>query len=212
MDEAFWQARWSEGRIGFHEPAPNSFLTAYFDTLGLSPGDHVFVPLCGKTRDIDWLLERGHRVSGIEFNREAVEAVFVRLGVTPEITADGDLTKFSASALTLWHGDFFKLTQDNLGSVNAVYDRAALVALPTDLRDAYAKSVPRLTNAAPQLLISFDYDQSQMSGPPFSVPEGTIREVYDETYTIDLVVSQVIDGPLGLRCSGREEAWLLHKR
>lgn len=209
MEEQFWQDRWATGRIGFHENAPNAFLTKHFNDLGLGLGAHVFVPLCGKTTDLDWLLAQGFRVTGVEFNRGAVEEVFDRLSLEPKIERRSGLTKFTHGALTLWHGDFFLMTKADLGRVDAVYDRAALVALPEPLRQEYASRLVQLSRGAPQLLISFDYDQSLTDGPPFSVPEQAIDQLYHGLFDMTLLSSAGLTGPLAARCSGLEQAWKL---
>lgn len=212
MDEQFWQSRWRAGRIGFHDSSPNIHLQNHFDALGVAPSAHVFVPLSGKTLDLDWLLARGHTVSGIEFNRGAVEEVFERLGLVPEVAVDGSLTRFTHGGLTLWHGDFFNLGAQDLNHVDAVYDRAALVALPDDLRAAYAKHLTVLTHPAPQLLVTFDYDQSYMTGPPFSVPHRTVEALYAEAYTFELIVTEKMKGTLGEHASGQEQVWKMSAR
>lgn len=209
MEKAFWQSRWNEGRTAFHEGAPNRHLTRHFGALSLAPGSHVFVPLSGKSVDLDWLLAQGCRVSGIEFNREAVAEVFDRLGLLPEITETAGLTRYETGDLVLWVGDFFELTPQELGAVDAVYDRAALVALPAQKRQGYVTHLQILCPLKPQLLVSYDYDQAQTEGPPFSVPRDTIFELYADLYDIRQLESVDISGPLASRCTGKEQAWLL---
>lgn len=209
MKEEFWQERWASGRTAFHEAAPNRFLRRYFADLDLPPQSHVFVPLCGKSTDLDWILDQGHRVTGIEFNRAAVDAVFARRALVPQITRVSDLARLSSGRLTIWQGDFFALNENDLGSVDAVYDRAALVALPQALREAYASRLPALTGTARQLVVSYAYDQSQTEGPPFSVPEVEIRRLYGDQYNVDLLASEDITGLLAARCLGKEQVWKL---
>ncbi|MEM9332012.1 MAG: thiopurine S-methyltransferase [Pseudomonadota bacterium] len=209
MEEQFWQTRWNTGKIAFHEGAPNKFLITHFDVLEIDQGAHVFVPLCGKTSDLDWLYERGYRVTGIEFNRDAIEEVFERMSLIPDVEQKSGLTRFSSGRLTIWHGDFFLLPRGDVGTIDAVYDRAALVALPEDIRKEYAKYLVELTRNAPQLLISYSYDQSQTEGPPFSVPENTIRQLYGSNFNIERLESADIKGPLAARCSGKEQTWKL---
>ncbi|MET1412836.1 thiopurine S-methyltransferase [Roseibium sp. HPY-6] len=209
MEKAFWQHRWQEGKIGFHEGVPNRHLSDHLDALGLAQGRHIFVPLCGKAVDIDWLLTKGLRVSGAELNFDAVEAVFDRLGVTPETTQSGALTRYSRDNLTIWAGDFFKLKAEDVGFIDAVYDRGALVALPPHMRAAYTSQMRVLCRDVPRLLVTYDYDQSQMDGPPFSVPEDRIHDLFDDQFVIERLASVPITGPLAERCSGEEQAWLL---
>ncbi|MDJ0638884.1 MAG: thiopurine S-methyltransferase [Paracoccaceae bacterium] len=212
MEESFWQERWRESRIGFHEGDANTLLARHFDSLNLAAGSTVLVPLCGKSFDLEWIAAAGHKVIGVEFNQGAVEEVFQRNGLTPEIVRINGLTRYSAGALTLYVGDFFELTADLLPPIHAIYDRAALVALPDPIRARYARHLVGLTGAVGQLLISVDYPQEQMKGPPFSVPGDAIRALYEDDYDIDCVESRAITGQLATRCSGQEEAWRLSPR
>lgn len=209
MEHAFWQERWRENRIAFHEAEPNPLLTENYDQLKLSGGNKVFVPLCGKSFDLDWLLAKGLTVIGAELNEGAVQEVFERLRLTPEVTQIGALKRYSAEELTVFVGDFFQLQAGDIGPVDAVYDRAALVAMPDSMRANYAKHLMAITDKARQLLVAFDYDQSQMSGPPFSVPSKTIATYYDETFARELMSDTAISGALAERCSGQEQVWLL---
>lgn len=214
MDAEFWHQRWRENQLGFHQPRVNALLEAQFGRLNLAPGARIFLPLCGKTRDIGWLLDRGHAVVGSELSRIAVEQLFADLGREPTISAHGPLTLFSADSdglprLEVYVGDFFDLTAGLLGSVDASYDRAALVALPDETRRRYARHLTAITRTAPQFLICFDYDQSEMAGPPFSVPEPEVRRLYGTVYGIEPAADRKVEGGLKGICAAREEAWLL---
>ncbi len=209
MDSDFWKQRWQQNQIGFHEGRENNLLSRCIYHLALKPGDRIFVPLCGKAADLDWLVAQGYHVTGIELHQAAVEEVFQRMGLVPQVTRLNGLTRFEAGPIMLFAGDFFELHSNLLGHVDAIYDRAALVALPREMRKAYAEHLMTLTNNAPQLLICFDYDQSQMDGPPFSVSEAEIRELYGNRYKQERAAMVEISGPLSQRCSGNEIAWLL---
>lgn len=213
MDHDFWHDRWREGRIGFHEGRPNALLTRHVGRLGLRPGGRVFLPLCGKAVDIDWLLEAGLSVIGIDLSREAVTAVFDRLGLAPEEVPVDGLTRFRADRLNLFAGDIFALEPRHLGPVDAVYDRAALVALPRDMRQEYAEYLARLAGPVPQLLITFVYDQRRMDGPPFSVTAEEVAALYGTGHDIERLSSDPVTGPMAGRSGGAlEEAWLLTPR
>lgn len=197
------------GRTAFHEGAVNSHLEAHFSRLALQPDNRIFVPLCGKAIDLAWLRAKGQRVVGIELNRSAVEAFFAQLDATPEVTQQGSLLRYHADDIEVYVGDFFTLDAETLGPVDAVYDRAALVALPPDMRLSYGRHLVSITHTAPQLLIVYEYDQSQTDGPPFSVTGDEIATHYDEHFRIDHLSSTPIGGPLAERCSGAENAWSL---
>jgi thiopurine S-methyltransferase len=176
MQPEFWRQRWASNQIAFHESQANPLLVAHFDALGLSHGSRVFVPLCGKTLDIDWLLSRGYQVAGAELSTLAVAQLFERLEITPAVARVGALERHSASGLDIFLGDIFDLSVEILGRVDAIYDRAALVALPLELRQRYVKLLDTLAGNAPQLLITLAYDQTLVDGPPFSVTAAEVRE------------------------------------
>lgn len=209
MEAEFWHKRWADGEIGFHEGQANDMLVAHFKDLHTAQNARIFVPLCGKTRDIHWLLSQGRRVAGAELNETAVTELFAELGVTPDITPCGGLTKYSAENIDIFQGNLFDLTADDLGPVDAVYDRAAMVALPADMRKKYAAHLVDITNAAPMLLLAFDYDQNFIDGPPFSVPADEITAHYSGTYTTitNLHTKPIEDGQKGPDAS--EKVWLL---
>jgi len=159
MQHEFWHGKWERGETGFHQPEANPLLVAHIGALGLKAGAHVFVPLCGMTLDIPWLRDQGYRVSGVELSKTGVEALFAAMNVTPEVTALGALTRYRADGVDVFVGDVFDVTADALGKVDAIYDRAALVALPDEMRRRYSAHLRHITENAPQFLITFDYDQ-----------------------------------------------------
>lgn len=209
MDAKFWHDRWAANQIGFHQSDYNALMIASFPALGLAAGATVFVPLCGKTRDIAWLLGQGCHVIGAELSRLAVESLFADLGIAPQIAAEGPLERFAAPGLDIFVGDIFDLAASHLGPVNAVYDRAALVALPAQMRQGYAAHLRTITAAAPQLLICFDYDQSAMEGPPFSIDRAEVERLYGADYTLTELATVPVEGGLKERIAARETAWLL---
>lgn len=209
MEAQFWHEKWTRNEIGFHEAGGNAMLAAHFAVLGLAPGSRVFVPLCGKTRDIGWLMAQDCRVIGAELSRVAVEQLFEDLGLTPEISEIEGLTLFSARRLKVYVGDIFALSRDILGGVDAIYDRAALVALPPDLRTEYAAHLHGITGGAPILQLSFEYDQAEMDGPPFSVDGDEIRRLYADVYDIEELARAEVPGGLKGRCPAEEAVWHL---
>ena len=211
MDAQFWHDRWASNEIGFHKSEANPLLVNYLDELSLTTGSRIFLPLCGKTLDIGWLLARGYRVAGAELSAIAIDQLFAQLGVTPTITKVGALNHYHAPQVDLFVGDIFAMTPALLGPVDAIYDRAALVALPQEMRARYAAHLTTLTAQAPQLLISFEYDQRAMEGPPFSVSEEEIRKHYGQRYDIAVLTSLDVPGGLKGRCPATERVYLLTK-
>lgn len=208
MEHSFWHERWESGRIGFHERVPNPLLVTHFPDLSVPENGRVFVPLCGKTHDIAWLLAKGHGVVGAELSQLAIEQLFEDLGVEPAISDLGVLKHYSADSIDIFVGDVFDLTADMLGAVDAVFDRAAFVALPEHMRSAYPPHIADITGNAPQLLITFEYDQSQLNGPPFSIPSAEVVQRYGDRYTISRSVTGDVKG--GVKgVIARETVWLL---
>ena len=211
MDPNFWHKRWEKNEIGFHQSAVNVLLSDHFSGLSLPQTTRVFVPLCGKTRDIAWLLSQGHRVVGVELSKLAVEELFVDLGVAPKISVQGELLRYSAPGLEIFVGDIFELSGDLLGRVDAIYDRAALVAFPTEMRGRYGAHVAAITQLAPQFLICFEYDQAVMNGPPFSIDRPKVPDVYGAHYQIEPITNRDVAGGLKGKCPAQETVWHLVK-
>ncbi|WP_104019961.1 thiopurine S-methyltransferase [Roseovarius nitratireducens] len=209
MDAQFWHDRWQEGRLGFHEGRVNRMLEAHIAALGLKPGQRIFLPLCGKAVDIPWLLSQGYRVAGAELSEIAVRDLFAEMGVTPEVTATGSHRRYSADGIDIFAGDIFEITADVLGPVDAVYDRAALVALPEGMRRRYAAHLAGITAVAPQLLVTFEYDQAEMEGPPFSITEEEVARCHGARYVIEVLADAEVPGGLKGIVAAREKAMLL---
>ncbi len=178
MEASFWQQRWQENKIGFHLDKVNPLLVQYVDRLQLAPGQQVFVPLSGKTHDLIWLAEQGYRVLANELSKVAVEAFFAENNLNPSQMQKGDLRFYQSGLITFVCGDFFKLTPVQMVNVAAVYDRAALVALPQAMRANYSQQLHLLCPTQPRLLVSLEYEQAEMSGPPFAVLEDEVRTDY----------------------------------
>jgi thiopurine S-methyltransferase len=211
----FWHQRWQNQQIGFHLQSVNPLLAGHFRALALQAGQRIFIPLCGKTLDIHWLLAQGIHVVGAELNQLAVDTLFAELGLTPTITQSGALRHYHAVdqhavTIDIFQGDFFALDQALLGQVDAIYDRAALIALPAELRVIYSKHLIDITNSAPQLLISFHYDQSLLAGPPFNVSADEISAHYAEHYSISLLADERLPTGLKGQYPAEEKLWLLN--
>ena len=212
MDAQFWHDRWQEGRLGFHEGKANRMLEAHIGALALGEGARIFVPLCGKAVDIPWLLSRGYHVAGVELSEIAVRDLFAEMGMTPEVTAQGALQRYASQGVELFVGDIFDLTAKTLGPVAAVYDRAALVALPEEMRRRYAAHLAEITGRVPQLLVTFEYDQTVMAGPPFSLSEDEVRACHEARFTITQLADEEVPGGLKGICPAREKAMALQPR
>lgn len=209
MDANFWHQRWENNDIAFHGHEANPLLVKYFKELALAKGSRIFLPLCGKTLDILWLLSSGYRVAGVELSKIAIEQLFTGLGVEPKISRLGEVELYSAEYIDIFVGDLFHLSSKTLDLVDAIYDRAALVALPKELRYRYTTHLTEITSKAPQLLICYEYDQSLTEGPPFSVSNEEVIQHYGDRYALTLIASIIVSGGLRGKYAAKENIWLL---
>lgn len=216
MEPQFWHDKWAQTDIGFHEADVNPNLVAHFAKVLSTAQARVFVPLCGKTRDIAWLLEQGHSVVGAELSMRAISDLFADLDMTPQITKHELMQKVSGPSIDIFVGDIFVLTPQDVGALDMVYDRAALVALPKDVRARYGAQVRVLSQTAPQLLLCFEYEQTAMAGPPFSVDAAEITRIYGDAYRVDALARKPILGRLKARLQASEianqTAWQLRAK
>ena len=220
MDSKFWQQRWQDGRIGFHKSNVNPQLTEYFSELAVPISGQVLVPLCGKSVDMVWLAHAGYDVVGVELVETAVQAFFAEQKVIPTITEFTSATvnailkryqgQLAGQTITLWAADIFAISAIDIGEINAVYDRAALIALPATMRTDYSAQIVKLSNHAPQLLITLNYDQSKKDGPPFSISQQQLQQYYDTDYKIIELENQSSTLNSASELAVTEQVWLLN--
>jgi len=218
MEPSFWHARWEANEIGFHQPDINPHLRRYWPQMQVPREGRVFVPLCGKSRDLLWLAGAGHHVTGVELSPIAVQTFFAENELQPQVRVQGRFKAHQAAEITLLEGDFFDLRPEDIGHPVAVYDRASLIALPSEMRRRYARHMATLlVPGTPVLLIALDYPQSAMAGPPFAVSPTEVEALYAADFSITAFAGQDIlaESP-GLRARGvtrlTEQAYRLVRR
>ena len=188
MEPEFWHQRWAAGQIGFHQDTPTPLLMKHWPSLGIAPDARVFVPLCGKSLDLAWFAAQGYRVLGVELSQLAVEQFFAEHGFEPEVRASEYGRHYRAGEIELLCGDVFALDADLLRDCAAVFDRAALIALPPELRRRYADEVyAKLPAGCRGLAITLEYPQVEREGPPFAVPEAEVHVLYGRDWGIELL-------------------------
>lgn len=193
MEPAFWHKRWADNQIGFHQARVNPYLQTYWPALGLAQGSRVLVPLCGKSLDLAWLAGQGHRVLGVELSRRAVEDFFSEHGLTPQVIQQGAFEVWRSGDVELWCGDFFALQAQDVSDCVGLYDRAAVIALPPAMRERYLALLSTLLlPACKGLLVTLDYDQSRLDGPPFSVADDEVRTGFSSWQVDTLEERQII--------------------
>lgn len=195
MKKDFWLDRWENRQIGFHQVDINPHLLNYWPQTTEGGLNRVFVPLCGKSKDLLWLSGQGYDVVAVEFSQTAVEEFFKDHQLSYELSAVGNLRSYTSKNITIYQGDFFDLNKEILGPVSLVFDRASLIALPEDMWCKYSEQLSELAGTANIYLVSMEYDQSKMQGPPFSVSELELEKHYLKNYqiekleTVDLLIT-----------------------
>jgi len=185
MEPEFWQQRWRDNLIGFHQADVNLHLEQFWPELPLDDDDTVFVPLCGKSRDMLWLAQY-HPVLGVEVSPIAVEAFFEENELEAERSEEGAFEVFECENIRVLCGDVFDLKAEQLSHVRAVYDRASLIALPPEMRTQFAQHLDAvLPREVEMLLVTLDYPQDRMDGPPFSVSAGEVLELFGSGWSIE---------------------------
>ncbi|MGY2401607.1 thiopurine S-methyltransferase [Pseudomonas sp. SDO5271_S396] len=195
MEPKFWHERWARNQIGFHLPEVNPYLQRHWPQMALAMGAKVLVPLCGKSLDLVWLASQEHRVMGVELSESAVDAFFNEQGLVPKISLTGAFKVYQADSIEVWCGDFFALDAAALSDCTALYDRAALIALPPLMRAQYVGHLNTHLPAGCQgLLVTLDYDQTQKAGPPFAVTDEEVRMLLGERWALEVLEEQDILG------------------
>lgn len=203
MDADFWRERWQLGQTGFHKSRVNPLLRRWWPELGLAAQATVLVPLCGKSLDMIWLRDEGHSVLGVELSRLALEDFIREQDIECAWQHQGGFEVAQCGPLALYCGDFFTLDAAQLANVTAVYDRAALIALPPPMRQRYVEHLrAHLVSGWQLLLITLDYRQSERAGPPFSVPDAEVRDLFAGCKVSVLQESQVLDDHAVFRDQG----------
>jgi thiopurine S-methyltransferase len=191
MNPEFWHERWEKGEIGFHQHDFNRHMQEFLGRLGVQAGAHILVPLCGKSLDMLWLADHGYRVTGIEISELAARDFFVENGLDHEIIDCSGVPVYRGQNIDIWCADIFTVEKTDLPLIDAVYDRAALIALPPDMRLAYADHLTNLINPGIRsLLVTLDYPQQEMRGPPFSVTPAEVEQLFSAQYRINRLHSE----------------------
>ncbi|MBD6983680.1 thiopurine S-methyltransferase [Vibrio parahaemolyticus] len=176
-DQEFWHSKWASNQIGFHLEDVNPLLPAYWHHANPKREDKVLVPLCGKSEDLVWLATKHDSVEGVELSQIAVRSFFAEHFYTPTVTPISGMHElYQFDELSIYTGDFFTAP---VSQADIVYDRAALVALPQDMREEYVERLKPLLNPGGRiLLVTLNYPQEEMAGPPFSVPLEEIQQLF----------------------------------
>ena len=192
MQPEFWHKKWQRNEIGFHRSDIHPYLVKYWPSLKAKGS--VFVPLCGKSKDMTWLKSQNHKIIGIELSEIAVLDFFAERGVKPIADPKGALTCLEADKYQIYVGDFFQIETQHIAQCHTIYDRAALIALPPDMQKKYVAHLKSLfSNGTQILLITLSYTDENVSGPPFSTPPDRVRKLYGNWCDIKHVMTSTTE-------------------
>ena len=195
MKKEFWLEKWQNNQTGFHKDFTHPLLVEFVGQLNVSKGDTIFVPLCGKTIDMLWLNSQGYHVIGIELSELAVEQFFAENNISFELTKDDLFNVYTHENITIYQGDFFDLTTSHLQNVKAVYDRAALIALPDGLVEKYTSAMRDIVpDDSKYLLITLELQRTTTDalGPPFSIPDKKVHQLFAQYQSVTLLQEEDI--------------------
>lgn len=187
MDYEFWNKCWQRPSQPFHVDGEHPFLKwCYADIF--SAEQKILIPLSGKSLDAIALAERKFHTVSIEFNPLAVHQFFNDNNLSPLITSfDSDANPndskflYQVEHIDIWLADFFNVNSNDTGLLSQVWDRAALVALPDEMRKKYISHLKTLLKPKAIILTALmDYDDSEMSGPPFKITEQELKSLYHD--------------------------------
>lgn len=193
MHPDYWKTRWQQGETGWHRDEVMPLLQKHWPALAPLAGEQVLVPLCGKTLDMPWLAVQGHPLLGIEISRQGIDAFFREQGFDAEQSDTRHGALHRAGEIAILEADAFALDAETLANCRLVYDRAALIALPPELRRRYVAALyARLPLATRALLITLEYPQAEKAGPPFAVMQDEVDALFSPCWDVELLERRAI--------------------
>lgn len=191
MEISYWKSRWRKNNIGWHVNNVYPLLPEIWPLLSLTSNPRVLVPLCGKSLDMSWLAQQDCYVTGVEVSQQALQEFIDSQSEEFYHDSSHGFTIYKSTSFELWQGDFFKLPGDKIPDLDLVYDKASFVALPPEMRKQYTQKILELCGKSTHILLqTFEYNQEEMTGPPFSIPEDEINKMFREQFDIQLLREQ----------------------
>ena len=198
-DNALWQQCWRDHNTDFHQKTVNPHLIRFWPSLNVA--GRVLVPLCGKSLDILWLAQQGHAVLGVELSPVAVRAFFRENHMQPVRKRIGQFTLWKHGRIEILCGDVFLLGRHDIGNISAVYDRAALTALPEDLRRTYLTHLEKILPPSCKVLLLTTEEPDE--GEDTSTVAEEITTLYAPRYHIELAHVECVPEPNGTDTPGQ---------
>lgn len=195
-DNHLWLKMWRDRQTDdFHQLSVNKHLMRFWPALNIPHGNTIFVPLCGKSLDIIWLAEQGYKVIGVELSPVAVKAFFKENHLQPVKQKLANFNLWTHGNISIYCGDYFALSKVILGQIDTVYDRAALTALPEDIRSLYVKHLHAIVSETTNIFLLTIEDTEDNQHLRFSEQVDTeLTSLYTRDFEIELThVESVIE-------------------
>jgi thiopurine S-methyltransferase len=182
MSNEFWLNKWETNDITFHEMNTNPDLIKYIGELNINSGSTIFVPFCGKTKDMLWLSENGFNVVGVELSKIACDDFFSEANITPRISQREKFVKYEHGNIKIFCGDLFDLTNLDLPTIHAVYDCKAIIALPPTLRRKYVEHIIECIGGKINFLLITRESRSSVTPPPYNIDKQEINLLFGSNF------------------------------
>ncbi|CAL8110762.1 unnamed protein product [Orchesella dallaii] len=191
----YWENRYKKRNFEWHIEEVHPQLLKYLskltqleteETVEGSKAKKFFVPLCGKTKDIPFLLKLGFEVFAVEAIDSVVQELINENNL--ELTFDEKRSIYhdKDEQLKIYCGDLFKCPIEEYGPFDCIWDRASFIALDYSFRPSYIDMMKRSVGYGSEngvhnfryLLQSVTYDKSNFAGPPRCVDAADIKEFF----------------------------------
>jgi len=203
MTKQYWLDKWQHNDIKFNQDDVNVYLQRYYSRFNLSKSELIFVPLCGKSIDMLWLMNKGHHVVGVELSSVACKAFFEDNHLAYQVKTRGSFITYFNDSITLYCGDFFELMPGLMGNIKSVYDRGAFIAFPPDMRGQYVAQLASLIAVGGKIIMNtIEYDERREEGPPYSASFKNIAQLYQSSFHINQLEQSVYEVPEHLKSQG----------
>lgn len=191
MEISYWQSRWAKDKTGWHMNTVYPVLPKVWPNITIKENGCVLVPLCGKSLDLQWFIRQGYHVVGVDASSKAHYRVMDRMDEPFTEDDSHGFHIYRSNSIELWEGDFFKVPVKEFPTPDLIYDKASIIALSAKKRSRYAQKIIDLSGPSTHILMqTFEYDQKEMNGPPFSVDEETVRRMFGTRFSLHVLHEQ----------------------
>lgn len=179
MNKVFWNNKWENNEIGFHQnnvtPLLKKYLHYFLDKNSIKKS--CLLPLCGKTFDLIYLSEFFKEVTGVELIKKAIEDFYIENNLEMRTRN----SSISSKNIEIFNEDFFSFNKSENKKYSYIFDRASLIAISPVSREKYVQSIKRsMSTNCKIFLITIEYKQDQIEGPPFSLSDDDVKSLFKD--------------------------------